>query len=82
MLVDDVLFTGRTIRAAMDAMIAFGRPATVELLVLIDRKYNREFPVAADYVGKSVNTLPTQRVLVELEAQGHKQNKIWLINKD
>ena len=81
-LVDDVLFTGRTIRAAMDAMIAFGRPATVELLVLIDRKYNREIPVAADYVGKVVNTLPTQRVLVELEAQGHKQNKIWLINKD
>ncbi len=66
----------------MDAMIAFGRPATVELLVLIDRKYNRELPVAADYVGKAVNTLPTQRVLVELEAQGHKQNKIWLINKD
>jgi pyrimidine operon attenuation protein/uracil phosphoribosyltransferase len=81
-LVDDVLFTGRTIRAAMDAMIAFGRPATVELLVLIDRKYNRELPIAADYVGKVVNTLPTQRVLVELEAQGHKQNKIWLINKD
>ena len=52
-LVDDVLFTGRTIRAAMDAMIAFGRPATVELLVLIDRKYNRELPIAADYVGKS-----------------------------
>jgi pyrimidine operon attenuation protein/uracil phosphoribosyltransferase len=66
----------------MDAMIAVWRPATVELLVLIDRKYNREIPVAADYVGKVVNTLPTQRVLVELEAQGHKQNKIWLINKD
>lgn len=81
-LVDDVLFTGRTIRAAMDAMIAFGRPAKVELLVLIDRKYTRELPVAADYVGKAVNTLTSQRVLVELEAQGHKQNKIWLINKD
>jgi len=81
-LVDDVLFTGRSIRAAMDAMIAFGRPATVELLVLIDRKYNRELPIAADYIGKVVNTLTSQRVLVELEAQGHKQNKIWLINKD
>jgi pyrimidine operon attenuation protein/uracil phosphoribosyltransferase len=80
-LVDDVLFTGRTIRAAMDAMIAFGRPAKVELLVLIDRKYNRELPIAADYVGKSVNTLASQRVLVELEAQGHKHNKIWLINE-
>jgi pyrimidine operon attenuation protein/uracil phosphoribosyltransferase len=81
-LVDDVLFTGRTIRAAMDAMIAFGRPATVELLVLIDRKQNRELPIAADYIGREVNTLASQRVLVELEAQGHKQNKIWLINKD
>ena len=81
-LVDDVLFTGRTIRAAMDAMIAFGRPAKVELLVLIDRKYNRELPIAPDYVGKTVNTLTSQRVLVELQAQGHKQNKIWLINKD
>jgi len=81
-LVDDVLFTGRTIRAAMDAMIAFGRPKKVELLVLIDRKYTRELPVAADYVGKAVNTLTSQRVLVELEAQGQKQNKIWLVNKD
>lgn len=80
-LVDDVLFTGRTIRAAMDAMIAFGRPAKVELLVMIDRKYNRDLPIAADYVGKVVNTLSSQRVLVELQAQGHKQNKIWLINK-
>ena len=81
-LVDDVLFTGRTIRAAMDAMIAFGRPAKVELLVMIDRRYNRELPIAPDYVGRTVNTLASQRVLVELQAQGHKQNKIWLINKD
>jgi pyrimidine operon attenuation protein / uracil phosphoribosyltransferase len=79
-LVDDVLLTGRTIRAAMDAMIAFGRPAKVELLVLIDRNYNRELPIAADYIGKSVNTLSSQRVLVELQAQGHKHNKIWLIS--
>jgi pyrimidine operon attenuation protein / uracil phosphoribosyltransferase len=81
-LVDDVLFTGRTIRAAMDAMIAFGRPAKVELLVLIDRKYNRELPIAADYVGKAVNTLATQKVLVELKAQGHEHNKIWLVTKN
>jgi pyrimidine operon attenuation protein / uracil phosphoribosyltransferase len=81
-LVDDVLFTGRTIRAAMDAMIAFGRPQKVELLVLIDRKYNRELPIEANYVGKVVNTLTSQRVLVELQAQGHKQNKIWLTNKE
>lgn len=79
-LVDDVLFTGRTVRAALDAMIAFGRPAKVELLVLIDRCYTRDLPIAPDYVGKTVNTLASQKVLVELEAQGHEQNKIWLIN--
>ena len=81
-LIDDVLFTGRTVRAALDAMIAFGRPAKVELLVLVDRKYTRDLPIAPDYVGKEVDTLATQRVLVELQAQGYKQNKIWLINKE
>ncbi|HMQ01236.1 MAG TPA: bifunctional pyr operon transcriptional regulator/uracil phosphoribosyltransferase PyrR, partial [Cyclobacteriaceae bacterium] len=58
------------------------RPAKVELLVLIDRKYNRDLPIAPDYVGKQVSTIASQKVLVELVAQGHKQNKIWLINKD
>jgi pyrimidine operon attenuation protein/uracil phosphoribosyltransferase len=82
LLIDDVLFTGRTVRAALDAMIAFGRPAKVELLVLVDRKHTRDLPIAADYVGKYVDTLSTQRVLVELAAQNHKHNKIWLINKD
>lgn len=81
-LVDDVLFTGRTVRAALDAMIAFGRPKKVELLVLIDRKYNRDLPIAPDYVGKTVNTLASQRVQVEWQAQGNKQNKIWLINQE
>lgn len=81
-LIDDVLFTGRTVRAALDAMIAFGRPKKVELLVLIDRKYNRDLPIAPDYVGKTVNTLASQRVQVEWQAQGSKQNKIWLINQE
>lgn len=81
-LIDDVLFTGRSVRAALDAMIAFGRPEKVELLVLVDRKHTRDLPIAADYVGKYVDTLSSQRVLVELVAQGHKQNKIWLINKE
>jgi pyrimidine operon attenuation protein / uracil phosphoribosyltransferase len=81
-LIDDVLFTGRTVRSALDAMIAFGRPEKVELLVLIDRRRTRDLPIAADYVGKYVDTIDTQRVLVEWEAQGNKQNKIWLINKD
>ncbi|MDH5475362.1 MAG: bifunctional pyr operon transcriptional regulator/uracil phosphoribosyltransferase PyrR [Cyclobacteriaceae bacterium] len=81
-IVDDVLYTGRSVRAAMDAMMAFGRPEKVELLVLVDRRYSRDLPIAPDYVGKSVNTLDTQKVLVELEGQGFEQNKIWLVNKE
>lgn len=77
-LIDDVLFTGRTVRSALDALISFGRPKKVELLVLIDRKHTRHLPIEANFVGKYVDTLASQKVLVELEGQGHKQNKIWL----
>src|SRR5688572_24118773 len=65
-LIDDVLYTGRTVRAALDAMMAFGRPSKVELLVLVDRKHTRDLPIAANYVGIYVDTLETQKVLVEL----------------
>ena len=78
-LVDDVLATVRMVRAALDAMNSFGRPAKVELCVLIDRIYNRDLPINADYVGKSVNTLPTEKVLVEWTEQGHEADRIWLI---
>jgi len=64
-LIDDVLYTGRTIRAAMDAILAFGRPRNVELLVLIDRKFSRELPVQADYVGTSVDAITSQKVKVK-----------------
>jgi pyrimidine operon attenuation protein/uracil phosphoribosyltransferase len=64
-LVDDVLFTGRTTRAGLDAMLAFGRPKSVEFLVLIDRWLTRDLPIKANYVGKTVNTLPTERVDVK-----------------
>lgn len=63
-LIDDVLYTGRTIRAALDAILAFGRPRNVELLVLIDRKFSRQLPIQADYVGASVDALTSQRVKV------------------
>ncbi len=78
-LADDVLATGRMVRAALDAMTAFGRPRQVELLVLIDRRYNRELPIKADYVGKRVNTLDSQRVLVEWTEQGAEADRIWLM---
>ncbi len=64
-LVDDVLFTGRTIRAGLDAMLAFGRPASVQLLVLIDRRFSRELPIQPDYVGRWVDSFAGQRVIVE-----------------
>ena len=64
-LVDDVLHTGRTIRAAMDALVDFGRPASVELMVLIDRRYSRELPIQPDYAGQSVDTIITQKVIVD-----------------
>jgi pyrimidine operon attenuation protein/uracil phosphoribosyltransferase len=68
-LIDDVLYTGRTIRAAMDALIDFGRPAKVELLILIDRKYDRQLPIQPDYVGKSIDSIITQKVKVIWEEQ-------------
>ncbi len=65
-LVDDVLYTGRTIRAALDALIDFGRPASIQLAVLIDRGH-RELPIRADYVGKNIPTSLDQNVKVILE---------------
>jgi pyrimidine operon attenuation protein/uracil phosphoribosyltransferase len=63
-LIDDVLWTGRTIRAALDALMAFGRPAKVELCVLIDRRFSRQLPIQADYTGKSIDSIITQKVKV------------------
>ncbi len=80
-LVDDVLFTGRSVRAAMDAMNAYGRPARVELLILVDRLYSRHVPVEATYVGRQVNTIDSQKVLVEW-SETHKNDNVWLINRD
>jgi pyrimidine operon attenuation protein / uracil phosphoribosyltransferase len=81
-LIDDVLFTGRSVRAAMDAMITFGRPQKVELLVLIDRKYSRELPIEADYTGRVVNTILSEKVLAEWEKEGLGNDCIWLISKE
>jgi len=64
-LVDDVLFTGRTIRAGLDAMLAFGRPKDVELLVLVDRRLSRHVPIQAKYIGMTIDSITTQNVKVE-----------------
>jgi pyrimidine operon attenuation protein / uracil phosphoribosyltransferase len=71
LLVDDVLYTGRTIRAALDALIDFGRPRAIQLVVLVDRGH-RELPIKADYVGKNVPTSRRESVQVRLqEVDGH-----------
>lgn len=66
LLVDDVLYTGRTIRAALDAIIDYGRPRSIQLIVLVDRGH-RELPIKADYVGKNLPTSTTQSVQVRLQ---------------
>ena len=82
-IVDDVLFTGRSVRSALDAINAFGRPRKVELLALIDRKYTRELPVQADYVGLAINSMIDQKVIVEWKGiEGAKTDKIWLVSKE
>jgi pyrimidine operon attenuation protein/uracil phosphoribosyltransferase len=76
LLVDDVLYTGRTIRAALDALIEFGRPRTIQLVVLVDRGH-RELPIKADYVGRNVPTSPAQSVQVRLvESDGRDEVEI------
>lgn len=77
-LVDDVLYTGRTIRAALDAVIDFGRPSRVELAVLVDRGH-RELPIRPDYVGKNIPTSYEQSVKIRLKEQGY-QDGVYLIN--
>jgi len=79
-LVDDVLFTGRTIRAGLDAMLAFGRPKDVELLVLVDRRFSRNLPIQAKYTGIVIDSIESQNVKVEWKELDGK-DRITLLNK-
>jgi len=76
-LIDDVLFSGRTCRAAMDAISSFGRPARIQYAVLIDRGH-RELPIRADYVGKSIPTAPGERVFVRFQAIDNVPDSVWI----
>lgn len=78
-LIDDVLWTGRTIRAALDALMDFGRPSKVELCVLIDRRFNRELPIQADYVGRPIDTLISEKVKVFWQESGAEKDEVILI---
>jgi pyrimidine operon attenuation protein / uracil phosphoribosyltransferase len=79
-LVDDVLYTGRTIRAGLDAMLAFGRPKDVELLVLVDRRFSRHVPIQAKYTGITIDSISSQNVKVEWK-ESDKVDKITLLDK-
>jgi pyrimidine operon attenuation protein/uracil phosphoribosyltransferase len=77
-LIDDVLYTGRTIRAALDALMDFGRPEKVELMVLIDRRYSRQLPIQPDYTGKSIDSIITQKVKVLWEEKDGKDEVVLI----
>jgi pyrimidine operon attenuation protein/uracil phosphoribosyltransferase len=76
-IVDDVLFTGRTVRAAMDAINSFGRPARIQLAVLIDRGH-RELPIRPDYVGKNLPTATGEQIQVCLQETDNQPDAVWL----
>lgn len=79
-LIDDVLWTGRTIRSALDAIQAFGRARKVELLVLVDRRYARQLPIEPDYVGIQIDSINSQKVVVKWnEMEGH--DEVILLNE-
>jgi pyrimidine operon attenuation protein/uracil phosphoribosyltransferase len=76
-MVDDVIFTGRTCRAALDAIRSFGRPDCIQLAVLIDRGH-RELPIRPDFVGKNLPTAQGERVRVKLKETNNEADAVWL----
>lgn len=80
-LIDDVLFTGRSIRSGLDALLSFGRPAGVQLLVLIDRRFSRELPIQPDYVGKWADSIAGQRVDVQWKEEDG-SDRVMLLSPD
>lgn len=78
-LVDDVLYTGRTIRAALDALIDFGRPQSIQLAVLVDRGH-RELPIKPDYIGKNIPTSPSERVEVCFTEDGKARDELVILS--
>ena len=76
-IVDDVLYTGRTVRAAMDAINSFGRPARIQLAVLVDRGH-RELPIRPDYVGKNLPTATREQIQVRLQETDNEPDGVYL----
>ena len=69
--IDDVLYTGRSVRSAIDALMPFGRPKSIELLVFIDRRFSRHLPIQPDYVGKVVDSIDSEKVVVNITDDGN-----------
>lgn len=80
-MVDDVLFTGRTVRAGMEATLSYGRPSQIELMTFIDRRFSRNLPISPNYIGKSIDSIETERVEVQWR-ETDKEDKVILYNKD
>jgi pyrimidine operon attenuation protein / uracil phosphoribosyltransferase len=80
-LIDDVLFTGRSIRSAIDALMAFGRPKSVELLTLIDRRFSRDLPIQPNYVGRRIDAIDSEKVIVEWKEVNGK-DRILMVKSD
>jgi len=79
-LIDDVLYTGRSIRAALTAIDSYGRPAEIELLTLIDRRVSRHLPIQPDYLGRQVDAIANQKVLVHWKEE-HGEDAVYIVNK-
>ena len=77
-LIDDVLYTGRSVRSAIDAIMPFGRPKTIELLVLINRRLTRELPIEPNYVGKEVDSIDSEKVVVSMDVKDDIKNILIL----
>ena len=77
-IIDDVLYTGRSVRSAIDALMPFGRPKSIELLVLIDRRLSRHLPIQPDYVGKVIDSIDSEKVIVSIDEDDKKDNIIIL----
>jgi pyrimidine operon attenuation protein/uracil phosphoribosyltransferase len=76
-IIDDVLYTGRTVRAAMDAINSFGRPARIQLAVLVDRGH-RELPIRPDYIGKNLPTATREQIQVRLQETDNEPDGVYL----
>ena len=79
-LIDDVLYTGRSIRSALTAIDSYGRPAEIELLTLIDRRFSRHLPIQPDYLGRQVDAIANQKVLVHWKEE-HGEDAVYIVNK-